>query len=150
MRLNRLLVEISWGSSYPFQQKKFSHFNATYTFKNKSGTPYYVQFREDGGYVEIVFGTEKSGKRDTESMVNQNDALRTLSTVFNVVAEYRHKLGAYKEEELLGYVFYPSERTGESVKNTARSRIYIDYIKKAFPHAEVEDKGFRVVIHPEM
>lgn len=164
MKLIQLIQEIGDASSKPFKWRKWSEneYYSKYVFRADSDISYSVTIENDnttyGGKAIVVEFSADHDKlsqlnkdKSEKFMTNKGEQYRILNTVMEIVKDAiksRNK-GLFKKP-VKYLVFTPMVRSGKDdwldpMKN-ARTKLYLAFVKQAFPNSTVEDRNGMVVV----
>lgn len=117
-----------------------------YSFESKEGYSYVVQIEQDPHgrpYPEVYFFTVEK----LDDMTGENDPFNVISTVVNCLKHF------VEDAKTKGFnieaVRFESEpkRSESSFGETARDRVYKQFIKKQFPSAKIEKEYGETMIY---
>ena len=140
-------------SSYDWRIYDESKHKVEFEFKSRQNT-YKVsltQYKPDELDVTYQYKNEKG--RYEIGLTNENNQFRVISTVVSIVKHTWENREKYFEDdhtlEAIGFV--GSTRDDESFTDdgTARTRLYLQFIQKQFPNADVNHSIGNVKIYPE-
>lgn len=122
-----------WRTSRPGREFSFNTENYKYMVEVSRTRPKALQISFSIGWEDI------EGTKNPYSMkTNEGNQFRIVATVVDVTKHvWKNRDAFYRDAELLEYITFEGSGPGEDARQ--REKLYLSFVQKQFPDAEVEE-----------
>ena len=137
---------------YNFRLRPTSGHMVEFGFKSEQNT-YRIQIdNELPGELSVSYSYKDENGDYVVGLTDEENQFRVIATVINAVKHaWENKEGYFEDPELIEKIgFFGVTRDDESVKGgTARTKLYLQFIKRQFPEAKIDKDAFGVNVYPK-
>lgn len=157
MKFKDLLFEIitelgDTTSSYDWRVYSNTADKVEFEFKSRENTYKVILDQYIPQELDVSYEYKNEEGRYTIGLTNENNQFRVISTVVSIVKHaWENREKYFREHQSIeGIGFVGSTRDDESFTDdgTARTRLYLQFIKRQFPNAEIDHSIGDVKVYP--
>ena len=150
---NLILTELgNTTDGYGFNVDPVSKRKVTFTFKSEQNS-YKVDVNKLASKLSVDYYYKTENGKYAIGLTGEKNQFRVIATVVNAVKHAWENKEEYfaNPEEITTVGFIGTTKDGESFGDggTARSKLYMQFINRQFPDAEVQRGGGAVKVYPE-